>query len=114
MNSNQRLVRGTSIVGNLCYVEQSRPQRTCTWRSLISREATEHNDQLDDFKTTLNEGELDESFVCDYGANEGRAFTAWSARRVYFPVTYDGLTSCGSAPRHPCDEKTLHQGGPQL
>jgi hypothetical protein len=60
---------------------------------------------------TLTEAELDVEFDGGYGCREGSIFTAWSATRVFFPVSYDGSEWVGSAPRDPCDESTEHQGG---
>jgi hypothetical protein len=60
---------------------------------------------------TLTEEEMDQEFDDGYGISKGKPFTAWSEKRVYFPVVYDGAEWVGSAPRHPCDEATGHQGG---
>ena len=38
-------------------------------------------------------------------------FTAWTEKRVYFPVEHDGMESVASVPRHPCEERTNHVGG---
>ena len=35
---------------------------------------------------------------------DGKPFTAWTERRVYFPAMYDGSVWVASAPRNPCDE----------
>jgi len=59
---------------------------------------------------TLTDEQMDEEFDPGYGRERGAPFTAWTERRVYFPVCYDGSEWVGSAPRHPCDEATYHQG----
>jgi hypothetical protein len=46
---------------------------------------------------------LDEEFQNEYGALAAPYFLAWTSSRVYFAVSYDGLASVGSAPRHPQD-----------
>ncbi len=81
-----------------------------TWREMIEGE---RSDQKDGplIACTLSDEELDREFDSGYGIEEGKPFTAWSERRVYFPVCYDGAESVGSAPRNPCDEATRHQGG---
>lgn len=81
-----------------------------SWRELIERERLDHGDGPL-IACTLSEEGLDRKFDRGYGAEEGEDFTAWSERRVYFPVCYDGAEWVGSAPRHPCDEATGHQGG---
>ena len=39
------------------------------------------------------------------------AFTFWTKKRVYFPVTYDCQEWIDSVPRNPCAEKTEPIGG---
>lgn len=60
---------------------------------------------------TLTEEELLEKFDIEYGYTEGKPFTAWGEKYVYFPISYDGWESVGRAPRNPCDEITYHMGG---
>lgn len=52
----------------------------------------------------------------EYDEDNSRAsshvpFTIWTANRVYFPLTYDGWDSVGSAPRQPSDEALVVRGG---
>lgn len=82
-----------------------------SWRELIQYEREDRGDLDGALVCTLSEPELDVRFDSGYGLPEGKPFTAWTERRVYFPICYDGAESVGSAPRNPCDEATEHQGG---
>ncbi|MFX1724974.1 hypothetical protein [Stenotrophomonas sp. AS1] len=83
-----------------------------TWRELILEHMKEVGESpVDVVGCTLTEAELDIDFSRGYGGSEGKAFTLWTERRVYFPAVYDGAEWVGSAPRNPCDEATEHQGG---
>jgi len=77
-----------------------------TWRKKIAQTA---DDQI--IYCTLTEEELDEVFDNGYGGIEGKPFTAWSEKYVYFPIVYDGSEWVGSALRNPCNIATNHQGG---
>jgi hypothetical protein len=63
-----------------------------------------------DFCTLSNE-ELLEEFDPGYGGSEGKSFTAWSKKWVYFPVVYDGAEWVERVPRDPCKIATEHVGG---
>jgi len=54
--------------------------------------------------------ELDFQFDDGYGIEVGPVFTAWTSRRVYFPVSYDGSEWIDSVPRNPSKEFTEHIG----
>lgn len=82
-----------------------------TWRREISENMAKVNDPGPLIACTLDDAGLDREFYDGYGRVEGEPFTARTAARVYFPVVYDGAEWVGSAPRHPCDEATRHQGG---
>ncbi len=60
---------------------------------------------------TLTDKELLVEFHDSFGCSEGKSFTAWGEKYVYFPVVYDGAEWVGKAPRDPCDEATEHMGG---
>ncbi len=87
-------------------------ERPDTWRKLIT-EAMDYigEDWSDVVAMTLTAEQLDVKFDAGYGGAEGVPFTLWTKERVYFPVTYDGAESVGSAPRNPCDEACRHVGG---
>lgn len=77
------------------------------WKELIA-------DKLDGdvlIACTLSEEELIKEFDSGYGGAEGKDFTAWSEKYVYFPVCYDGAEWVERAPRNPCDEACGHAGG---
>ena len=78
-----------------------------TWRKLINIAAGD--DRI--ISCTLTDEELDKEFDDGYGFPQGKPFTAWSEKFVYFPVVYDGAEWVGRAPRNPCDEVTFHMGG---
>jgi hypothetical protein len=83
-----------------------------TWRELIAKELAAQGEDWSAVVTcTLTPEELDVRFDNGFGNEHGQPFTAWTARRVYFPVCYDGSEWCGSVPREPCAEATKHVGG---
>lgn len=78
-----------------------------SWRELIQEAAKD--DVI--INCTLSDEQLDVRFYDYYGLIEGKPFTAWSEKRVYFPVCYDGAEWVGSAPRNPSLESCEHVGG---
>ncbi len=89
---------------------------TESWRMHVV-EALANNGEAwaDVIACTLPEARLNEVFPSGHRAwghpIKEAAFTVWTAKRVYFPVCYDGMVWCGSAPRDPCTEATAQQGG---
>jgi len=80
-----------------------------TWRELIAQEMRAHNETwADAVACTLYDEILDVEFDDCSGGTEGKPFTLWTERRVYFPTEYDGAESVASAPRNPCDEVMEH------
>lgn len=77
------------------------------WKELIKEAAK--SDVI--IHCTLSDEELNINFDNGYGLVEGKPFTAWSEKRVYFPVCFDGLECVESVPRNPCDESCEHFGG---
>lgn len=83
-----------------------------TWRKEILSAMPEYGECFDDIiSITLSEEELDKEFYAGYGGSEGKPFTAWTRKMVYFPVVYDGAEWVGAVPRHPNGVATKHQGG---
>lgn len=83
-----------------------------TWRELIAIEMKKQGETWDDVVKANIDGSFDRGFDAGYGGEEGEPFCLWTKNRVYFPVCYDGLEWCGSAPRNPADGVVLeHQGG---
>ena len=82
-----------------------------TWRKLIAEAMRNAEDPGPLVACTLTEEQLDAEFSSGFGAAEGKPFTAWTEKRVYFPAVYDGSEWAASAPRNPCDEATEHVGG---
>ena len=85
---------------------------TTTWRAELLGALAAHGETFEDIEaTTLTDDDLDVRFDDGYGATEGKPFTAWTKRRVYFPTSYDGAEGVDSVSRHPDGEPTLHIGG---
>ena len=83
-----------------------------TWRQMITEELKENKETWNDIVSiTLTDEELDKEFDPGYGSREGQPFTAWTKRRVYFPVTYDGAEWVASVSRKPNGKPTEHVGG---
>ena len=83
-----------------------------TWRTFIEREMACYGETWQDVVAcTLSEAALDRKFDAGYGGPDGEPFTVWTAKRVYFPVTYDGAEWCASVSRHPDGQPTKHIGG---
>ena len=82
-----------------------------TWKKLLEYAKENAKDDSKIVKCTLPEEDMNKEFNGGFGGEEGRPFTAWSENRVYFPLCYDGSEWVGSAPRNPCDEACMHQGG---
>ena len=80
-----------------------------SWRELIEDERIRKGDGSI-INCTLTKSGLERRFDAGFGVSEGKPFTAWSEKRVYFPVVYDGAEWVGSAPRDPCKEATKHVG----
>ncbi len=80
-----------------------------TWRKMLDEEIAEHKDTL--IGCTLSGAALDVEFDAGHGGEEGKPFTAWGEKNVYFPICYDGAEWVGYAPRNPCDTAMNHQGG---
>lgn len=83
-----------------------------TWRKHITDEMERIGDTWADVvQYTLTDEELDVEFDDGWGGTEGKPFTLWTKRRVYFPVMYDGAEWCGSVSRNPDGQPTDHVGG---
>ena len=72
------------------------------WKEKLNKEAGE--DKI--IACTLTEEELLVEFDDGLGGSEGKEFTAWGEKYVYFPLVYDGMGWVGKTPRNPCDEAT--------
>ena len=83
-----------------------------SWKEEIENEMFKRSETWEDVVAHTFEGdELERVFDGGFGGEEGVPFTLWTAKRVYFPVCYDGAEWCGSVPRDPSDEKAEHWGG---
>lgn len=83
-----------------------------SWKKMLEQEMESRGETLADLvANTLTEEEMLEEFDSGYGGTEGKPFTAWSGKSVYFPVQYDGAEWVGSVSRHPDSEPTNHIGG---
>jgi hypothetical protein len=80
-----------------------------TWRELLTEEMDRHGETFACIQSiTLTDSQLDRWFDDGFGGAEGEPFTAWTARRVYFPTEYDGAEDVGSVSRHPDGKPTQH------
>jgi hypothetical protein len=83
-----------------------------SWKTTLEGVMACHGETLQDLEAiTLTDDELAAEFDSGYGGTEGKPFTAWSTKRVYFPICYDGAEWVGSVSRHPDGKPTEHQGG---
>lgn len=83
-----------------------------TWKEAISNELEAQGETWDDIESiTLSEDELNVEFYAGYGETEGKPFTAWTTRRVYFPVQHDGAESVRSVSRILDGKPTHHISG---
>ena len=81
------------------------------WKSLILEVMDEYDDSWDNVVScTLTEEQLCKSFNEGYGEPEGKPFTLWTEKRVYFPAVYDGMEWVGSVSRVPDGNPTKHVG----
>lgn len=83
------------------------------WRGLITEEMSRHDGETwaEVVACTLTDAELSDLFHIGYGAPQGKPFTLWTTKRVYFPASYDGLEWCASVSRNPDGKETDHIGG---
>jgi hypothetical protein len=79
---------------------------------MLTEAMSEHGESWADVEScTLTEEQLDMVFDPGYGDYEGRPFTLWTVKRVYFPSGYDGAEDPASVARHPDGQPTDHVGG---
>jgi hypothetical protein len=87
-------------------------ERTTDWHECITEELARHGETWDDVvDCTLSADGLQKKFDPGFGCHEGAAFTAWTHRRVYFPVVYGGSEWVESVSRNPDGVPTTHVGG---
>lgn len=80
------------------------------WKDMLETALEERGEKLTDLESnTLTEADMLKKFDSGYGGIEGVPFTAWSAKTVYFPLSYDGAEWVGSVSRHPDGKPTEHQ-----
>ncbi len=79
------------------------------WRRKIIAEMSMHKESWTDvISCTITHDELDEEFDDGWGQKNGKSFTLWTNRRVYFPTEYDGSEDVASVSRHPDGLATEH------
>jgi hypothetical protein len=75
-----------------------------TWQQLITQELEKNSENWNSIVNFigLKEGYLYQEFLNDFGKRnlDNFCFTIWTVDFVYFPVVYDSVMSCGSAPRY--------------
>lgn len=83
-----------------------------SWAKMLQAALASHGETIADIAAcTLTGEEILAEFDSGHGSIEGKPFTVWTRRRVYFPVAYDGAEWVGSVARHPDGKPTEHQGG---
>ena len=83
-----------------------------TWKKLIGLELAKRGESFADIVAiTLTLDEQLQEFDSGYGSVAGKAFTAWTHTRVYFPTAYDGAEWVRSVSRSPDGWPTPHIGG---
>lgn len=93
--------------GRYCALVEERT----TWRAALAQQMRDAHDPGPVLAVAPSEDALDVEFDAGYGGTEGPPLLAWTDRRVYFPVCYDGAEWLGSAPRWPRPEGQRHVGG---
>lgn len=79
---------------------------------MLSNALKDNGESWDDVEAnTMTEEEMAKEFYSGFGEPEGRPFTVWTKRSVYFPVCHDGSESVGRVSRHPNGVPTWHLGG---
>ena len=83
-----------------------------TWRKEFEKVFKLNGDHWQDIiSCTLSDEEIDVEFDDGYGGTNGRPFTAWSKRYVYFPACYDGAEWIAYVSRKIDNKPTEHIGG---
>ena len=80
-----------------------------SWSDLLKEAMEANGDTFPPLFCTLSDKQLRVEFDGSFGCVEGKPFTAWGEKWVYFPLNYDGAESVGCAPRDPCDISMEHQ-----
>jgi hypothetical protein len=88
----------------------SKPDHTSCWAEKLTAAMEIAGDAGPVIHCTLSDAQMQIRFDDGFGGVEGRPFTAWTPKRVYFPTDYDGAENVASAPRDPCSEATVHVG----
>ena len=82
------------------------------WYDMLQEIMEEDGEDFSKKICTVSDDALKVKFNPGYkGSKEGKPFTAWGEKWVYFPICYDGSEWIGHAPRNPCDISMEHQGG---
>ncbi|MCL4315631.1 MAG: hypothetical protein M1527_01995 [Gammaproteobacteria bacterium] len=82
------------------------------WKMMLDEALEENGEAWDDVEAnTMTEADMAKALSSGYGNTQGRAFTVWTKRSVYFPLCYDGAEWVGRVSRHPDGKPTKHQGG---
>lgn len=68
-------------------------------------------DCFENITCTLSKEELEAEFYSGFGSPNGKPFTAWSDKYVYFPACYDGAEWIEYVSRNPDGQPTEHVGG---
>lgn len=82
-----------------------------SWKEIISFALKRHKETWDDVVSyTLSDEELNRKFTVSFGSPQGKPFTLWTHKRVYYPTEYDGFEGVRSVSRIPDGIPTKHNG----
>lgn len=82
------------------------------WKTRLDKALQKNGETWADVEhNTMSDADMAKEFDADYGPINGCAFTVWTTRSVYFPLSYDGLESVGRVSRHPDGKPTAHLTG---
>ncbi|WP_299501362.1 hypothetical protein [uncultured Roseobacter sp.] len=81
-----------------------------TWKNLLDSEREHVGDQSRIIAVAPAELDWDRNFDDGFGDEYGQPFCAWTERRVYFPISYDGKEWIGSVSRAPDGKPLRHFG----
>ena len=85
-----------------------------SWKEMIDGMFKQLNDSWDNVEhCTLSNEELNEKFNSGYGGIDGKPFTIWTWKYVYFPTIFDGSEGVAYVKRNPGEnpKPTIHLGG---
>lgn len=82
-----------------------------SWGSMLDKLFKENGDSHENILGMAPANlDLHRTFNSGWGGSNGKPFTIWTEKYVYFPGVYDGSEWIAFVRRHPCDVATQHVG----